>query len=128
MHPALAVSPRIKSLLGPPASNGNPDTDDTNHTAGGIHRHDGLAFWSLLMRDNKQFFFILLVFQFNPSVFTWYLQQPIYILVKVKYGIISQGVFWVKFSELVRLIEQNGFELVREKGSIRYYANLGRLN
>jgi len=27
----------------------------------------------------------------------------------------------VKFSELVRLLEQNGFELVREKGSVRYY-------
>jgi predicted RNA binding protein YcfA (HicA-like mRNA interferase family) len=28
----------------------------------------------------------------------------------------------MKFSELVRLLEQNGFSLVREKGSIRYYA------
>jgi predicted RNA binding protein YcfA (HicA-like mRNA interferase family) len=27
----------------------------------------------------------------------------------------------VKFSELVRLLERNGFELIREKGSIRYY-------
>jgi predicted RNA binding protein YcfA (HicA-like mRNA interferase family) len=27
----------------------------------------------------------------------------------------------VKFSELVRLLEQNGFTLVKEKGSIRYY-------
>ncbi len=27
----------------------------------------------------------------------------------------------MKFSELVRLLERNGFELVREKGSIRYY-------
>lgn len=25
------------------------------------------------------------------------------------------------FNELVRLLEQNGFRLVREKGSIRYY-------
>jgi len=28
----------------------------------------------------------------------------------------------MKFSELVRLLEQNGFRLVKEKGSIRYYA------
>jgi predicted RNA binding protein YcfA (HicA-like mRNA interferase family) len=27
----------------------------------------------------------------------------------------------VKFSELVRLLEENGFSLVKEKGSIRYY-------
>jgi len=27
----------------------------------------------------------------------------------------------MKFSELVRLLEQNGFRLIREKGSIRYY-------
>jgi predicted RNA binding protein YcfA (HicA-like mRNA interferase family) len=27
----------------------------------------------------------------------------------------------MKFSELVRLLERNGFRLVREKGSIRYY-------
>jgi predicted RNA binding protein YcfA (HicA-like mRNA interferase family) len=31
----------------------------------------------------------------------------------------------MKFSELVRLLEQNGFQLVREKGSIRYYAKPG---
>ena len=31
----------------------------------------------------------------------------------------------MKFSELVRLLEQNGFELVKEKGSIRYYAKSG---
>ena len=31
-----------------------------------------------------------------------------------------------KFSELVRLLEQNGFQLVREKDSIRYYAKAGR--
>ena len=31
----------------------------------------------------------------------------------------------VKFSELVRLLEQNSFELVREKGSIRYYSKQG---
>ena len=27
----------------------------------------------------------------------------------------------VRFSELVRLLESNGFSLVKEKGSIRYY-------
>jgi len=31
----------------------------------------------------------------------------------------------VKFSELVRLLEQNGFKIVKEKGSIRYYAKTG---
>ncbi len=31
----------------------------------------------------------------------------------------------MKFSELVRLLEQNGFILVREKGSIRYYVKAG---
>jgi len=31
----------------------------------------------------------------------------------------------MKFSELVRLLEQNGFELVKEKGAIRYYARPG---
>jgi len=31
----------------------------------------------------------------------------------------------VKFSELVRLLEKNGFELIREKGSIRYYTKPG---
>lgn len=31
----------------------------------------------------------------------------------------------MKFSELVRLLEQDGFRLVKEKGSIRYYAKLG---
>jgi predicted RNA binding protein YcfA (HicA-like mRNA interferase family) len=31
----------------------------------------------------------------------------------------------VKFSELIRMLERNGFELVKEKGSIRYYAKLG---
>ena len=31
----------------------------------------------------------------------------------------------MKFSELVRLLERNGFELVKEKGSIRYYAKQG---
>jgi len=31
----------------------------------------------------------------------------------------------MKFSELVRLLEQDGFALVREKGSIRYYGKPG---
>jgi predicted RNA binding protein YcfA (HicA-like mRNA interferase family) len=33
----------------------------------------------------------------------------------------------MKFSELVRLLEKNGFKLVKEKGSIRYYAKPGHL-
>jgi len=28
----------------------------------------------------------------------------------------------VKFSELVRILEKNGFSLFKEKGSIRYYS------
>jgi predicted RNA binding protein YcfA (HicA-like mRNA interferase family) len=31
----------------------------------------------------------------------------------------------VKFSELVRLLERNGFELIKEKGSVRYYGKKG---
>jgi predicted RNA binding protein YcfA (HicA-like mRNA interferase family) len=31
----------------------------------------------------------------------------------------------MKFSELVRLLERNGFVLVREKGSVRYYSKPG---
>ena len=31
----------------------------------------------------------------------------------------------MKFSELVRLLEQNGFRIVKEKGSIRYYRKSG---
>ncbi|MGB9180576.1 MAG: type II toxin-antitoxin system HicA family toxin [Pyrinomonadaceae bacterium] len=31
----------------------------------------------------------------------------------------------MKFSELVRLLEQYGFRLVKEKGSIRYYGRHG---
>jgi predicted RNA binding protein YcfA (HicA-like mRNA interferase family) len=31
----------------------------------------------------------------------------------------------MRFSELVRLLERNGFEPVKEKGSIRYYAKPG---
>ena len=31
----------------------------------------------------------------------------------------------MKFSELVRLLERNGFTIVRAKGSIRYYGKPG---
>jgi len=31
----------------------------------------------------------------------------------------------MKFSELVRLLEKNGFKIVKEKGSIRYYGKPG---
>ncbi len=31
----------------------------------------------------------------------------------------------MKFSELVRLLESNGFALVKQKGSIRYYSKEG---
>ena len=31
----------------------------------------------------------------------------------------------MKFSELVRLLEDNGFKIVKEKGSIRYYGKAG---
>jgi len=31
----------------------------------------------------------------------------------------------VKFSELVRQLEANGFALVKEKGSVRYYGKAG---
>ncbi len=31
----------------------------------------------------------------------------------------------MKFNELLRLLEGNGFELVKEKGSIRYYSKPG---
>ncbi|MEW6228033.1 MAG: type II toxin-antitoxin system HicA family toxin [Bacillota bacterium] len=31
----------------------------------------------------------------------------------------------MKFSQLVSLLEQNGFELVKEKGSVRYYTKPG---
>ena len=31
----------------------------------------------------------------------------------------------MKFSELVRVLEREGFKLVKEKGSIRYYAKPG---
>jgi predicted RNA binding protein YcfA (HicA-like mRNA interferase family) len=31
----------------------------------------------------------------------------------------------MKFSELIRLLERNGFELIKEKGSVRYYGKEG---
>jgi predicted RNA binding protein YcfA (HicA-like mRNA interferase family) len=31
----------------------------------------------------------------------------------------------MKFSELIRLLENNGFRLLKEKGSIRYYIKPG---
>jgi predicted RNA binding protein YcfA (HicA-like mRNA interferase family) len=31
----------------------------------------------------------------------------------------------LKFNELVRLLEKNGFKVVKEKGSIRYYGKVG---
>jgi predicted RNA binding protein YcfA (HicA-like mRNA interferase family) len=31
----------------------------------------------------------------------------------------------MKFNELVRLLEENGFHLLREKGSVRYYSKDG---
>jgi predicted RNA binding protein YcfA (HicA-like mRNA interferase family) len=31
----------------------------------------------------------------------------------------------MKFSELIRLLERNGFTLLKEKGSIRYYSKPG---
>lgn len=31
----------------------------------------------------------------------------------------------MKFSELIRLLERNGYVLVKQKGSIRYYAKEG---
>jgi len=31
----------------------------------------------------------------------------------------------MKFSELVRLLEENGFRLLKEKGSVRYYNKSG---
>ena len=31
----------------------------------------------------------------------------------------------MKFNELVRLLERNGFKIVKEKGSIRYYGKAG---
>jgi predicted RNA binding protein YcfA (HicA-like mRNA interferase family) len=31
----------------------------------------------------------------------------------------------MKFSELVRLLERNGFKLIKEKGSVRYYGKSG---
>ena len=31
----------------------------------------------------------------------------------------------MKFSELLRLLEENGFKMIKEKGSVRYYAKNG---
>ncbi len=31
----------------------------------------------------------------------------------------------MKFSELVRLLTENGFSIVKEKGSVRYYGKVG---
>jgi predicted RNA binding protein YcfA (HicA-like mRNA interferase family) len=31
----------------------------------------------------------------------------------------------VKFSELIRLLEANGFTIVRQKGAVRYYGKAG---
>jgi len=31
----------------------------------------------------------------------------------------------VRFSELVRMLERNGFRVIREKGSVRYYGRPG---
>jgi predicted RNA binding protein YcfA (HicA-like mRNA interferase family) len=31
----------------------------------------------------------------------------------------------MKFSELVRVLEKNGFSLIKQKGSIRYYSKPG---
>ena len=31
----------------------------------------------------------------------------------------------MKFSELVRLLERNGFGIIKEKGSVRYYGKEG---
>jgi predicted RNA binding protein YcfA (HicA-like mRNA interferase family) len=31
----------------------------------------------------------------------------------------------MKFTELVKLLEENGFRVVKEKGSVRYYAKPG---
>jgi predicted RNA binding protein YcfA (HicA-like mRNA interferase family) len=31
----------------------------------------------------------------------------------------------LKFNELVRLLEKNGFKIVKQKGSIRYYGKAG---
>jgi len=35
------------------------------------------------------------------------------------------GTLDMRFNELVRLLEQNGFTLLKEKGSIRYYTKAG---
>ncbi|MGH9856838.1 MAG: type II toxin-antitoxin system HicA family toxin [Acidobacteriota bacterium] len=39
--------------------------------------------------------------------------------------LLEKGAFGMRFSELVRLLEQSGFRLIKEKGSIRYYRKPG---
>ena len=34
----------------------------------------------------------------------------------------------MKFSELIKVLESNGFRIIKEKGSIRYYEKPGRDN
>ena len=41
------------------------------------------------------------------------------------YRIQLLGYIQMKFSELVRLLERNGFGLIRQKGSVRYYGKDG---
>jgi predicted RNA binding protein YcfA (HicA-like mRNA interferase family) len=37
----------------------------------------------------------------------------------------GRGEITVKFSELVRLLEKEGFRIIKEKGSVRYYGKSG---
>lgn len=39
-----------------------------------------------------------------------------------------QWITTMKFNELVRVLEKNGFRVIKEKGSVRYYAKAGRPN
>jgi len=43
------------------------------------------------------------------------------------YGILYARETTMTFSELVRLLEKNGFKIVKEKGSVRYYGKPGCL-
>ena len=47
------------------------------------------------------------------------------LLVARKYEGLTRCRETMKFSELVRLLEREGFSLIKEKGSIRYYAKAG---
>jgi predicted RNA binding protein YcfA (HicA-like mRNA interferase family) len=38
---------------------------------------------------------------------------------------LEKGLSGMRFNELVRLLEQSGFRLIKEKGSIRYYGKPG---